>query len=240
MEPYTDLAASYDYILGHVNYDEWYRYLRTLMCQYIENPRLILELGCGTGKFGAKFSRDDFPIYGMDKSIEMLSVAKARAFKDFHIFCGDMMNFHLTKKFDFVFSVHDTMNYFLRYTDLRKVFKSVRRVVRDDGVFMFDVTTEYNIQRFFNNKRMQYRFRGTDIVWTNTYNPKARIVVSTLTFTKRGITSVEHHYQRIYSVREIRDLLEKEKFKVIDIFGDYTFSPPTSDTVMINFITRKL
>jgi len=62
MEPYTDLALSYDHILRHVDYDQWYRYLRSIMFQYIEYPEWILELGCGTGKFGAMFSRDDFPV----------------------------------------------------------------------------------------------------------------------------------------------------------------------------------
>lgn len=241
MEPYTTLAPVYDDMLRHVDYNEWYKYLRTLMCQYIEKPGMVLEMGCGTGRFGTKFSRDDFPIYGMDSSLEMLQIARSRAFKNFQIFCADMRNFHLKRKFSFIFSVHDTMNYFLKESDLRKVFKSVKRIMDKESIFMFDITTEYNIKRFFDGKIMKYNIRGTHIEWSNYYDKRYKLVYSTLHFTgKDGKIISEKHVQRIYTVREIKSLLSKENLRVIDIFGDYTFSTPHRDTVMINFITRKI
>jgi len=240
MEPYTDLAPVYDAILSHVDYDRWYHYLRTLMLRYVESPGLILELGCGTGKFGAKFSRDDFPIYGMDNSLQMLKMAKARAFKDFRIFCGDMTRFYLSGRFDFVFSVHDTMNYLLDYTSIRRALRSVRAVLSRNGVFMFDITTEHNIRRYFEGKTMRYSVQGTEIEWDNSYDRRKRIIRSTLDFRKpNGETTSEEHLQRIYTVGEIKKLLDRERFRIIDIFGDYGFDPPGKETVMINFVTRK-
>lgn len=239
-EPYTALAAAYDYMLRHVDYDQWYRYLRALIFQYMPDPMLILELGCGTGRFGAKFSRDDFEIYGMDKSLEMLRVARARAFKGFRIFCGDMRSFSLAKRFDFIFSVHDTMNYFLTLADLSRVLRCVRRSMHDRSVFMFDITTEHNILRFFDGRVTRYAVRGLEVEWSNTYYKRKRHIVSTLEFRRRGEPlGIETHMQRIYSVKEITALLKKEGFKVLDVYGDYTFSPPCADTVMINFVTRR-
>ena len=88
VEAYSEIAEVYDYLLQHVDYERWYLYLRSLMFRYMSDPQTILELGCGTGRFGSKFSRDDFTIYGMDKSLDMLRVAKMRAYKGFRIFCG--------------------------------------------------------------------------------------------------------------------------------------------------------
>jgi len=240
MDPYTDLAVSYDHILSHVDYYQWYRYLRSIMFQYIEYPEWILELGCGTGKFGAMFSRDDFPVYGMDRSLEMLKVAKKRAYGNFHIFCADMTDFRLSRPFDFIFSVHDTMNYFLTYAALQRVLRAARRVMHDGSIFMFDITTEYNIRRYFDGRVTRYRTRGTSVRWSNSYDEERRIVRSLLEFChKDGAVSSEEHVQRIYTVTEIKNLLERERLKVVDIFGDYTFSAPCDDTVMINFITRR-
>jgi SAM-dependent methyltransferase len=238
--PYTALATAYDFMLSHVDYEQWYRYLRSIMFQYVEDPRYVLELGCGTGKFGAKFSRDNITVFGMDRSIDMLRVAKSRAYNNFHIFCGDMSTFAVAKKFNFIFSVHDTMNYFMKESMLRRVLRSVRSALDTKGVFMFDITTEHNIRRYFEGKVMRYNVRGTEIEWNNAYERKTRTVTSTLSFTGRGgATETEVHLQRIYTVREIRALLKAEKLRVLDIFGDYTFSPPDENTVMINFITGR-
>jgi len=238
-EPYTDLAEAYDYILRHVDYQEWYRYIRKVMERFTVDAKKVVELGCGTGRFGAKFSTDGFEIYGVDKSLEMLRVAKARAFKNFRIICADMSDFHLAKKADFIFSVHDTMNYFINKSDVRRVFSCVRNIMHEESVFMFDITTEYNIESNFHDVTNTYEIRGRSVEWTNEFNRRRRMVLSTLRFFNRdGTAGVEHHIQRIYSIGEIKKLLKKEGFEVLGIFGDYSFMPPTDTTVMINFVTR--
>ena len=237
---YTDFAPIYDCLLQHVDYDRWYRYIKSLMLRYIKNPRLILELGCGTGKFGAKFSRDGFAVFGMDISISMLRIAKLRAYGNFRIFCADMRNFQLARKFDFIFSVHDTMNYFLEYSDLRSVLRSTKGGMHEESVFMFDMTTEHNIMRYFDKKLMRYTIRDIQVEWSNSYDPEEKVVFSTLRFTKPdGSTTVEKHVQRIYTVDEMSGLLQREGFAIIDIFSDYSFSAVKEDAVMINFVTRK-
>ena len=206
MKPYTHVAESYDYLLRHVDYDQWYRYIWSLMVQYVHNPRLVVELGCGTGKFGAKFSADGYAIYGIDRSLEMLKVARLRAFGNFRVLCADMKNFTLARKADFIFSVHDTMNYFLDYDGVRSVLASVREIMHKGSVFMFDITTRYNIDRNFDGKTATYAFRGREIEWSNVFNPKKSLVTSTLKFSgPRGKKSVEKHVQRIYALDEMRN-----------------------------------
>src|SRR5271157_2830478 len=114
-EPYTRIAPYYDTILRYVDYQEWYEYIKTIMLTCVAKPDLIVELGCGTGRFGAKFSNDNFTIFGIDRCLEMLRVAKTRAFFNFRMFCADIRHFTLSKKADFIFAVHDTMNYQLSF-----------------------------------------------------------------------------------------------------------------------------
>lgn len=237
---YTDFAPVYDYLLRHVDYDRWYRYIRAMMKRYVPKADKILELGCGTGRFGAKFSRDNFTIFGMDLSMDMLRVARVRSYRNFRIFCGDMRDFRLNTRFDFIFSVHDTMNYFLTYGDITKILQSTKRVLSDRGVFMFDITTEYNIRKFFNNRVKQFETRDNIVEWSNRYDERRKIIYSSLIFHKPdGTSSREEHIQRIYSVDEISSLLRKARYEIIDIFSDYSFSGVRADTVMINFVTRK-
>ncbi len=239
-DPYTGIAEAYDYILRHVDYQSWFEFIRETMIIYCNNPETVLELGCGTGKFGAKFSSDNYSIVGMDLSMEMLKVAKTRAFRNFRIICSDIRNFVLKKKFDFIFCVHDTMNYLLDKEDIRATLRSVKNVMHKGSIFMFDITTEHNIERFFNNKTSIYKTRGLHVEWSNVYDRASKIIVSSFTTTDRdGLTHKEEHTQQIYSVEEITELLEAEGFTILHICSDYTFDPPSPDTVMINFITEK-
>jgi SAM-dependent methyltransferase len=238
LKPYTIFPSVYDDILKHIDYERWYLYIRSLMLRYIDKPVNLLELGCGTGKFGAKFSRDNFEIFGLDNSIEMLKIARIRAYKNFRIFCTDMKDICLKKKFDFIFSVHDTVNYFLKNNDLSKVLKSVKKIMHRDSIFMFDITTEYNIKKYFYNNKTDYSVRGIDVEWANEYDTEKKIIYSLLTFKYNGFVDTEMHVQRIYSVDEIKSLLKKEEFEILDIFGDYSFDPANDSSVMINFVTK--
>ncbi|MEW6525895.1 MAG: class I SAM-dependent methyltransferase [Spirochaetota bacterium] len=239
MKPYHYLAPYYDYMLKHVDYANWYHYLRMIMCRYINNPRTVLELGCGTGKFGPKFSMDDYEIYGMDKSLEMLKIAKVRAYKNYHIFCGDITKFALSKTIDFIFSVHDTFNYLLDYDDFSSALHCVHSCMNNDSIFLFDLTTEYNIKKNFHNKLLTFQIKGTDIQWYNEYDAHSKILYSKLTFTMHNTTLKEEHLQRLYTIDEILPLIEQCGLTVVDIVGDYTLKPPYEETIMVNFITRR-
>lgn len=239
MENYSTFAPFYDRVMDHVDYQRWYLYLCHVMIEYINNPRTVLELGCGTGKFGAKFSAEDFDICGIDLSFEMLSVAKARAFRNFRILCADIRQFAFKKKFDFIFCVHDTLNYFQDPEDLRRVFRCVREVMHGESVFFFDITTEYNINTHFDGQCFIQKMGDTAMEWTNFYDTETRVVTSILHFMNAdGTTSTEFHLQKLYTVDEIRDILVSEGFSILGIFGDYTMDPPTDKTVMINFVTQ--
>lgn len=236
--PYTDIAPLYDSLLRHVDYQEWYEHIVRLMKLHVNDPRNILELGCGTGRFGAKFSNDGYTIYGMDRSLEMLRIARTRAFFNFRIFCGDITRFSLAEKMDFIFSVHDTMNYLLEDDDIIRVFRCAREALAPSGVFLFDITTEHNINKNFHGKTSRYQIRDWAVNWGNRYDDEKKLVYSTLEISSRGKSSTETHVQRIYAVDEIQRLVEDGGLSVIGIFGDYTMKPPGNDTIMVNFITR--
>ena len=238
--PYTAIAEIYDYMLRHVDYQQWYEFISTIMINYIDNPRTVLELGCGTGKFGAKFSADDFKIIGLDLSLEMLMVARTRAYRNFRIACADIRSFAFKTKFDFIFSVHDTMNYMLTEEDISRVLRCTREAMHDESIFLFDITTENNIKKFFDNKTSFYKTRGILAEWSNRYDKKKKHVISSFRIsTPDGSVKEEEHVQRIYSIKEMIGILGNEGFEVLDIFGDYSTSPPCEETIMINFITRK-
>jgi SAM-dependent methyltransferase len=239
MEPYTVIAPYYDVLLRHVDYQEWYEYLRAVMERHAARHETILELGCGTGRFGAKFSNDGYTIFGADRSLEMLRVARSRAFMNFRIFCADITGFRLAQPVDFIFSVHDTVNYLLEYSDIINMFRCVRDIMHGESVFMFDITTEHNIYKNFDGKTSKSLVRNGSVEWSNRYDARKKLITSTLNLNRAGESSVEEHVQRIYDAGEIRGLLKEAGLAVWEVYGDYTFDPPRENTIMINFITGR-
>ncbi len=237
-DPYSSFASFYDYLLRHVDYQSWYEYIRTIMYNYAGNPNFIVEIGCGTGKFGAKFSNDGHFIIGIDKALNMLRVAKTRAYKNFRIVAADMQNFYLKQQPDFVFCVHDTMNYLLSADAVRKFFLHMKDILKKESVFLFDITTEFNVCSNFNQNESTYNHYGHEIVWNNYYDTEDKIVHSVLKFKKDDSYLVEEHLQRIYSIEEIKQVLYETGYEILDVFGDYTMLQPHDETVMVNFIVK--
>jgi SAM-dependent methyltransferase len=238
--PYTTLARAYDHILRHVDYQSWYEYIQEVMHRYYGPPSLVIELGCGTGRFGLKFARDNYRIVGIDRSLDMLRVARSRAFKGFRLVCGDLKNFQLAAPADFIFAVHDTMNYLVNPSDLRRALVNLKGNMHERSVFLFDVTTDYNITTYFDGKTSRYSVAGMEVAWTNTFDRGREQVLSTLSFYRDAhLVHVEEHLQRIYSIDEISSLLDECGFDILGLFGDSTFHGPREDSVMINFVVRK-
>ena len=238
---YSVIAPYYDHILKHVDYNGWYKYIRTIMMTYLSNPENILEIGCGTGKFCIKFSNDDFNIFGMDLSLMMLEECKARSNNNFSVFCADVRNFRLSKKFDFIFSVHDTLNYLQTQDDLKSALMNVKDNLNNDGIFLFDLTTEYNILKNFESQTETFNIGKTIIEWKNSYNKSENIIKSFLkVISHDGTIQDEVHTQKIYTQNEVIELILECGYKIENIYGDFTFEKCNTRTVMMNFIVRKV
>ena len=239
MKPYTGIAPVYDSLLRHVDYQEWFEYILSLMRRYAPGAETLLELGCGTGRFGSKFSNAGYAIYGIDRSLEMLRVARTRAFMNFRIFCADITAFHTAHTIDFIFSVHDTMNYLVEPSQVMSLLRCVRRCMHEESVFMFDITTEHNIHRNFDGKTSRHLIRDNAVEWSNSYDAERKIVRSVLRIERGGAAEEEEHLQRIYAVDEMKSMMAEAGLSPLGIFGDFSLDPPAEDTIMINFVARR-
>ena len=96
----------------------------------------ILDLGCGTGLLGARFSPFARSLTGVDISSGMLEIARQRRIYD-SLTCSELVEFlgMQTGKFDLAIAA----DVFAYIGDLTDVFEKVRVVLRDDGIFGFSV-----------------------------------------------------------------------------------------------------
>ncbi|MGN0143178.1 MAG: class I SAM-dependent DNA methyltransferase [Roseburia sp.] len=76
MEAYTSFAQVYDLFMDNVPYEEWSRYLISLLQEHGISDGLILDLGCGTGKMTRLLAAAGYDMIGVDNSEEMLEIAR--------------------------------------------------------------------------------------------------------------------------------------------------------------------
>lgn len=76
MEAYTSFAQVYDLFMDNVPYEEWSRYVISLLKEEKIKDGLVLDLGCGTGKMTRLLAAAGYDMIGIDYSEDMLEIAR--------------------------------------------------------------------------------------------------------------------------------------------------------------------
>ena len=131
---HDEQAAKYD---QQVREYKWFGHevLFGMSREYVNPHDRLLDIGIGTGLSSQLFARMGLEIFGVDGSVEMLSICKSKGFvKELKLF--DLQDGPLpysTGFFDHVISC-GVLHFF---GDLKPFFKEVSRVMKPDGIFAF-------------------------------------------------------------------------------------------------------
>jgi len=106
----------------------------------------VLELCCGTGRLTIPLKEKGINISGVDYTESMLNEAKRKAAdKNLSIdfILGDMKNLIFPhrehKEFDMIFIPFNSLQNTYSIEDVSKVFSSVSKYLKKDGIFAFDI-----------------------------------------------------------------------------------------------------
>lgn len=244
MDAYTSFAAVYDMFMDNIPYKEWSDYLVSLLKSHGVLEGLILDLGCGTGSIAELLDDRGYDMIGVDNSEDMLQIAiekRERSGKDILYLLQDMREFELYGTVSAVVSICDSMNYILEYDDLVQVLRLVNNYLDPGGVFIFDLNTEYKYREILGQSTIAEDREDSSFIWENNYDETDRINEYDLTLfirTERGHTDTgcsgeglyrkykESHYQRAYSLDEVRLAIEEAGMETIAFYDAFTKSAP--------------
>ena len=230
MTAYSVFAKLYDKMMDNIPYEEWEQYLLMLMYKAgVSAAVAVTEIGCGTGTMTGLLYEEGFKVTGLDLSEDMLQEAR-RKYPDIVFNQGDMRDFELPEKQDAIVSVCDSINYVLTTDDLAKTFGSVKKNLKKDGVFIFDLKTRCFFENVLDGRT--FRDRGPDFkcIWKNSFDQETCIHHYYLDIKTKDssdwILSKEHHQQRAYTAQEIVEAAKKAGFVRGSVYDAFTFDKP--------------
>jgi len=243
---YQNFAEIYDHLMHHEDYDLWVDNIVNIYKKYNFKPKKILELACGTGNITTRLYKKGYSIIGTDLSDAMLEIANEKAMDEslrIRFMNQDMRDITFNKVVDSVISICDGINYITTIEDLKKTFQSVSRVMRQEGLFIFDISTEYKYEEIIGNNVFNENFEFFSYVWDNEYNKKEQLLTFNLTIFIQTTDHVferfiEEHRQRAHKINEIKALL-KEDFNVLGVFSENNLEEVKATDERVFFVAQK-
>ena len=249
MESYGRFAGVYDVFMDNVNYREWADYIIETLAQDGIRDGLVLELGCGTGTVTEMLADAGYDMIGIDNSEEMLAEAmekRAESGHDILYLLQDMQDFELYGTVRAVISVCDSMNYLTDEEDLEYLFALVNNYLDPEGLFVFDFNTEYKYREILGEQTIAEDREECSFIWDNYYDEDERINEYELTLFVRDEEQPqlyrkyqEEHFQRAYTLEQIRHMLTEAGLEYVTAYDDYTKESPHDRSERICVVARE-
>ena len=158
----------------------------------------------------------------------------------------DMRSFELYGTVSAVVSICDSMNYMTSDEDLLSVFRLVNNYLDRDGVFIFDMNTEYKYKELMGDTTIAENREECSFIWDNFYHEEERINEYDLTiFVKDKKNNnlfrrfTETHYQRGYTPEEMKSFVKKAGLEFVKAIDADTRKEPEETSERIYIIARE-
>lgn len=246
MDAYTSFAQVYDLFMDNVPYEEWAQYVKVLLDSFGVKEGLLLDLGCGTGSLTEQLAGFGYDMIGVDNAEEMLEIAMEKRVASGHdilYLLQDMREFELYGTVAAVVSICDSMNYLTELSDVEQVMRLANNYLDPGGVFIFDLNTEYKYREILADNTFAEEREESSFIWENFYDEEERLNEYDLTlFIREGELYrkfKETHYQRAFSLEEIRGAAERAGMEFVAAYDAFTQLPVKEDSQRMYVVLRE-
>ena len=213
-----------------------------------QKPRSILDLACGTGQFAIGVAKQGFTVVGVDRSAEMLKIARGRSrrVKVSVVWAEqDMRHLRWNEPVDMVTCWFDSLNYLVEPGEVQQTFRAVFDVLSPGGGFLFDVNTIRGLSERWNTGTSIAVDTPDCFVVTDTeYSAKDntnRLVLHGFVGKPGGFKRIhEVHLQRAYRIEDLTTWLKEAGFAQVEVFGMKDYDPGTEELYRVFVLARRM
>ena len=216
MTNFKEYSNYYDSFYKDKDYNKEVEFLEEIIKRYSSPVENILSLGCGTATHDALLAKKGFKIMGIDRSEEMLEIAKEKTRNlpiDFK--CCDNSNFYLDKKFDMAIAMFNVVGYQTENDAMEGMLKSTANCLKEGGLLVFDcwyLPAVLKDRPFDKEKEMDGVVRKTK----QTLDIEKNFLNINLQVFKDGEKIVdEDHGMRFWTLPELKYFLKKAGFELV-------------------------
>ena len=244
MNSYEALSAYYDRFTEDVGYAGWADFFERVFAREGVQPRLILDLACGTGSLTRLLADRGYEMIGADASPDMLMQAMQNTMDcdPRPLFLNQRMeDLDLYGTVDVCLCCLDSINYVTDPDTLQKAFERVHLFLEPKtGLFVFDVNTPEKFARIDGNA---YVREDEDVfcVWQAAVDDGLCAYQFDI-FERDGeawTRAQETHEERVYPLEQLAAMLARAGFSEIKTYGDQSFSPVRGGEDRVYFTARK-
>lgn len=220
-----------------INYADWAEYYYLLGNKYIKRKASVLELAGGNCKLSTYLKTYYSNIIVTDLSVEMLRQAEVR---NITRVCCNMEALPFKKKFDFIISAFDSVNYLLTKKSISNLFSEVYNVISPGGIFSFDVSLENNSLKNLKYLNRSGYYKGINYIQKSEYDREKRIHTNKFKIIMEdGDSFVEVHKQKIFPLDVYFELLVENGFIIKECFDAFSFEDCTNKSERVQFLVLK-
>lgn len=229
MSVYHKMAKYYDMLYGKKeNILEECNFLEKIFKKYCKNqPLEIADLGCGTGNHSLVLADRNYRVIGIDQSQYMIKEAKQKSDpkkENLQFFVQNMKNIEIGKKVDCAICLFNSFGYLIDQKELKQFFSNIQRSLKDDSILILEFwniggikpSPYKNWTKRQENSRVLYRIEKTNFqIETNILDSEKEFII--IDNDKLLDNFKERHLLKCYTIFELKQLLEKNQFQLIDV-----------------------
>lgn len=216
MNTYKRFSYYYDDAISEIDYSLWLEFIEP----YLKKDSAILDLACGSGTLAILLKLKGYDVEGLDLSDSIIEIAREKSkINHLHIpyYVMNMTDFSLDKKYDVITCFFDSINFLASEAEVKRLFDSVKKHLKKDGLFICDVFSMEMLNEYENNL-IEKTFQTYKLTWLTKKVTPTQIVHSiVIDDNLSGETFNENYSEYFYDLEK----LSSDSFTIERISGDF-------------------
>lgn len=251
MEAYGRFALVYDRLMADMPYEAWAVFAEAAWKHYGLSPKLVADLGCGTGSVALPLAERGYEVIGIDLSETMLSIARDKEAEAGRLrgsvqwVCQDMSSWQAPVKVDAAISFCDSINYLLEPEAVRSFIQATYDQLQPEGLFLFDMHHVRQFERYAEEQPFTLDEGDIAYIWYSEFDEDISQIEHQLTIFVEDEASGQYdridesHIQRAYDPEWIVQELKHAGFNQVDVYGEFKLEPADESTGRLFIAAQK-